>query len=105
MGQLSKSCTEALGCSIPPVAACMGDTGHGWATTIAAIRPPHVKVICPTANKMPVTLNSGFEMPSWFDLMTLDATGPEDEQGIKAAAVLVNTLIAEEVKAGVPSER
>ena len=59
----------------------LGDTGHGWATTIAAIRPPHVKVdnlnftkkeedllilqicppqvICPTANKMPVTLNSG----------------------------------------------
>jgi len=83
----------------------LGDTGHGWATTIAAIRPPHVKVICPTASKMPVTLNSGFEMPSWFDLMTLDATGPEDEQGIKAAAVLVNTLIAEEVKAGVPGER
>ena len=22
----------------------LGDTGHGWATTIAAIRPPHVKV-------------------------------------------------------------
>merc|ERR1712013_589908 len=83
----------------------LGDTGHGWATTIAAIRPPHVKVICPTANKMPVTLNSGFEMPSWFDLMTLDATGPEDEPGIKAASTLVNNLIAEEVKAGVPSDR
>jgi len=83
----------------------LGDTGHGWATTIAAIRPPHVKVICPTANKMPVTLNSGFEMPSWFDLMTLDATGPEDEAGIKSASALVNSLIAEEVKAGVPSER
>ena len=37
----------------------LGDTGHGWATIIAAIRPPHIKVICPTANKMPVTLNSG----------------------------------------------
>ena len=22
-------------------------------------------------------------MPSWFDLLTLDATGPEDEVGIK----------------------
>jgi len=44
-------------------------------------------------------------MPSWFDLMTLDATGPEDEPGIKAASTLVNNLIAEEVKAGVPSDR
>lgn len=83
----------------------LGDTGHGWATSIAAIRPPHVKVICPTANKMPVTLNSGFQMPSWFDLMSLDAAGPEDEPGIKAAAGLVDSLIAEEIKAGVPSER
>ena len=85
-----------------------------------------LQVICPTANKMPVTLNSGkniqpehlvaidmkdnhllrsppvflmthiyvstagFEMPSWFDLMTLDATGPEDEPGIKAASTLVS---------------
>jgi len=83
----------------------LGDTGHGWATSIAAIRPPHVKVICPTANKMPVTLNSGFQMPSWFDLMSLDPKGPEDEAGIKSAASLVNSLIAEEVKAGIPSDR
>ena len=28
-------------------------------------------------------------MPSWFDLMTLDASGPEDEAGIKKAFALV----------------
>lgn len=50
---------------------------------MAAIRPPYVKVICPTAPTMPVTLNAGFRMPSWFDLFSLDATGPEDEEGKK----------------------
>jgi len=83
----------------------LGDTGHGWATSIAAIRPPHVKVICPSAGKMPVTLNSGFESPSWFDLLTLDANGPEDESGIKKAAELVKGLIEEEIKSGIPAER
>jgi len=83
----------------------LGDTGHGWATTIAAIRPSHVKVICPTASKMPVTLNSGFQMPSWFDLLSLDPTGPEDEAGIKRAYSMVNQMIADEIKAGVPAER
>jgi|688.fasta_scaffold432257_1 hypothetical protein len=29
----------------------------------------------------------GFEMPSWFDLLTLDASGPEDEAGIKKVGV------------------
>lgn len=48
---------------------------------MGAIRPPYVKVICPTAPTMPVTLNAGFRMPSWFDLRTLDASGPEDEDG------------------------
>jgi len=83
----------------------LGDTGHGWASTIASIRPPHVKVICPTASKMPVTLNSGFSMPSWFDLLSLDPAGKEDEAGIKAAREVVEMLIEQEVKAGLPSER
>ena len=64
-----------------------------------------LQVVCPSANKMAVTLNSGFQMPSWFDLKSLDPSGPEDEAGVKAAAAYVNTLIEAEVAAGIPSER
>ena len=103
----------------------LGDSGHGWAPQMSAIKPPGVKVgfihlkinivvkitcsmtqvVCPSANKMAVTLNSGFQMPSWFDLKSLDPSGPEDEAGVKAAAAYVNTLIEAEVAAGIPSER
>ncbi|XP_074103465.1 acyl-protein thioesterase 1 [Cotesia typhae] len=83
----------------------LGDTGHGWATSMGAIKAPHMKVICPTAPTMPVTLNAGFKMPSWFDLRTLDATGPEDEEGIRKASEMVHGMIAEEVAAGIPSKR
>lgn len=83
----------------------LGDTGHGWASTIAAIRGPHVKVICPTASTMPVTMNAGFRMPSWFDLRTLDATAPEDEEGILRATNAVHGLITNEVKGGIPATR
>ena len=54
---------------------------------------------------MPVTLNSGFQMPSWFDLLSLDPAGREDEAGIKRAAQLVDQIIEEEVKAGVSADR
>ncbi|KAK3878235.1 hypothetical protein Pcinc_017109 [Petrolisthes cinctipes] len=27
----------------------LGDTGHGWASAMAAIGSPHIKFICPTA--------------------------------------------------------
>lgn len=47
---------------------------------------------------MPVTLNAGFRMPSWFDLRTLDATAPEDEEGIVRATEHVHRLIANEIK-------
>lgn len=83
----------------------LGDTGHGWATAINSIRSPHVKYICPTAPTMPVSLNAGFRMPSWFDLMTLDANGPEDEEGIKKAAETVHQLIEDEEKSGIPTQR
>lgn len=70
-----------------------------------AIRSPFVKVICPTAKTIPVTLNAGFRMPSWFDLKTLDESGPEDEEGIKVAALEVQNLIDNEIKAGIPADR
>ncbi|XP_014218449.1 acyl-protein thioesterase 1 [Copidosoma floridanum] len=83
----------------------LGDTGHGWASTLGSLRSSHVKVICPTADTRPVTLNGGFKMPSWFDLRTLDATGPEDEEGIQKAAEDVHSMILKEVESGIPTKR
>lgn len=85
----------------------LGDTGDGWASAIAALRPPFAKVICPTAPVMKVTLNSGVKMPSWFDLKRLDGllSGEEDEPGIKKAAEGVHALINEEINGGILPER
>ncbi|KAG4072349.1 hypothetical protein HA402_004281 [Bradysia odoriphaga] len=83
----------------------LGDTGHGWVEAMGAIRPAHMKVICPTAKAMPVTLNSGFEMPSWFDLKSLEISGEEDTEGIKKAATNVHAMIQSEIQSGIPSNR
>lgn len=72
---------------------------------MAAIRPSCMKVVCPTAPTQPVSLNAGFRMPSWFDLKTLDISGPEDEEGIKAASVNIHSMINTEIEKGVPAER
>ncbi|XP_030766135.1 acyl-protein thioesterase 1 [Sitophilus oryzae] len=83
----------------------LGDTGQGWAQAMNSVREPFVKVICPTAHTIPVTLNAGFRMPSWFDLKTLDESGPEDEEGIRNATVFVHNLINKEISGGIPSDR
>lgn len=73
----------------------LGDTGHGWADAMTSVRPTYSKVICPTAETMRVTLNAGFRMPSWFDLLSLDDNQPEDEKGIRAARDSIHALIDE----------
>eukprot|EP00095_Tigriopus_kingsejongensis_P008139 maker-scaffold1462_size40154-snap-gene-0.11 protein:Tk08139 transcript:maker-scaffold1462_size40154-snap-gene-0.11-mRNA-1 annotation:"acyl-protein thioesterase 1" len=83
----------------------LGDTGHGWASTLAEIRPSHMKIVCPTAPTIPVTLNTGFQMPAWFDLKSLDPNGPEDEEGLRKSKVFVERLIADEIQLGIPASR
>lgn len=60
---------------------------------------------CPTAATIPVTLNLGFQMPSWFDIKSLEVGGSEDEAGIKEAAHQVHGMINNEVRAGIPADR
>ena len=49
----------------------LGDTGHGWAEAMNSIRPAYLKVVCPTARSIPVTLNSGMVMPAWYDILNM----------------------------------
>ncbi|XP_047460282.1 acyl-protein thioesterase 2 isoform X3 [Mugil cephalus] len=83
----------------------LGDTGHMWADALKSIQLPHVKVICPHAPKMPVTLNMKVKMPAWFDLMGLTPDSPEDESGIKKAADNIKAIIEHEAKNGIPPNR
>ncbi|KOX77904.1 Acyl-protein thioesterase 1 [Melipona quadrifasciata] len=71
----------------------LGDTGHGWASSMGAVRSPHIKVICPTAPTVPVTLNAGFRMPSWFDLRSLEPSGPEDEEEPLAGVIALSAWL------------
>ncbi|KAF6730489.1 Acyl-protein thioesterase 2 [Oryzias melastigma] len=83
----------------------LGDTGHGWAESLAKIQPSHVKIICPHAPIIPVTLNMRSMVPAWFDLMGLSPDSPEDESGIKRAAENIKAIIEHEARNGIPSNR
>lgn len=84
----------------------LGDTGHGWAGILNTIRPDHLKVICPTAPVIPVTLNLGFRMPAWFDIESLQNLEEEtDIEGVKESAELVYRHIDQERRAGIPSDK
>ena len=75
----------------------LGDTGHGWAAAMNSIRPDFLKIVCPTAPSIPVTLNMGMRMPAWYDIRTLDKTDDpsqrEDIKGVMESADYLSQLI------------
>lgn len=83
----------------------LGDTGQSWSQSMGKLDLNHVKFICPTAPSQPVTLNGGFQMPSWFDIRGLDPASEEDGPGIERASMAVKNLIDAEIAAGIPPSR
>jgi|ERR1712137_341177 len=83
----------------------LGDTGFGWSELFSEIAHPNVRYIFPTAPVAPVSLNAGMEMHSWFDIKGLDTQSPQDETGINAAANTIESLVEEEEKLGISSDR
>lgn len=55
----------------------LGDQGMGWAGEFANQAHPNVRYVFPSANNMPVSLNNGMEMPSWFDIKDLSSQTDE----------------------------
>lgn len=84
----------------------IGLLGAGWAPVAQMLNSqlPHVKWILPSATDKPVSLNFGMRMPSWFDITGLSPDSKEDEDGIKAAGALLNSLVDEEIAEGTPVE-
>ena len=58
-------------------------------------------MILPDAPVQPVTLNNGFEMPSWYDIEGLSDRFSEDCKGIEASRQRISSLIENEIKAGI----
>jgi phospholipase/carboxylesterase len=64
-----------------------------------------LRFVFPHAPLMPVTLNNGYVMPAWYDVVAIHADAPEDEAGIRASAQTVTDLIARENARGIPARR
>lgn len=85
----------------------LGADGHDFEPIVPGLQfrqKPETRFIFPHAPVRPVTINQGYAMPAWFDIIALDAQATEDEAGIRAAADSVAALIAQEQQRGVPSE-
>ncbi|UMR31229.1 alpha/beta hydrolase [Massilia sp. MB5] len=66
---------------------------------------PAIRFIFPHARTMPVTINGGYVMRSWYDIVHTDLGRQEDEAGLRASQLEVEALIAREKARGIPAQR
>jgi phospholipase/carboxylesterase len=72
---------------------------------LAVARLPPTRFVFPHAADQPVTLNGGYVMPSWYDIIGLYPDAPEDEAGMRASMAYLDRLIERELQRGVISRR
>ena len=63
------------------------------------------RFVFPHAPTRPVTLNGGYVMRAWYDIVGTPGARQEDEAGLRASQQLIEALIARERERGVPSRR
>lgn len=66
---------------------------------------PSARFILPQAPTRPVTINGGYEMPSWYDIKAMTPARAIDEAQLDESADMVKGLIEAQVAAGVPEQR
>jgi phospholipase/carboxylesterase len=69
------------------------------------LRAPPARYVFPHAPTRPVTINGGYVMRAWYDILGNELVRREDELGIRESQRQVEALIEREVERGSPRSR
>lgn len=62
---------------------------------------PGIRFVFPSASSMPVTVNGGYVMPAWYDIVGRDSMDQEDATGIHRSAIAITEIIEHEASRGI----
>lgn len=65
----------------------------------------NIRFVFPHAPVIPVTINGGYRMRAWYDILGSDLSRREDEPGLRDSQAQVEALIAAQESLGIPSQR
>ncbi len=86
----------------------LGADGNDFAPVVPALRLPEslqIRFIFPHAPAIPVTVNGGFVMPAWFDIMEMKVNRRVDSQQLLASAEKIRLFVHREIGQGIDSRR
>ena len=82
----------------------LGADGNDFVPIIPELhlpKNPAIRFIFPSAPSMPVTVNGGYVMPAWYDIIGRNLMDQEDAEGTKRSAASIVELIDREVQRGI----
>lgn len=86
----------------------LGADGHDFEPIVPELNlavHADIRFVFPHAPVRPVTINGGVPMRAWYDVISLDRSGPQDEAGIRDSAASLLQLIERERERGVDASR
>lgn len=99
--------------SVPAIGAVillhgLGADGNDFVPMVKELRLPTdipLRFIFPNAPLRPVTINNGYVMPAWYDIISMNIDQRADQNGLNESVNALNQLIDNEIKLGTPSEK
>ena len=74
----------------------LGADGHDFEPLVPALDLPDVRFVFPNARRMPVTINGGFVMRAWYDILTMERVSwRENVQHIRRSAKRIAGILDE----------
>ncbi|MCW8930362.1 MAG: alpha/beta hydrolase [Gammaproteobacteria bacterium] len=86
----------------------LGADGHDFEAIVPELKLPDkmaIRFIFPNAPSIPVTINNGYVMPAWYDILEMSIEREVDEVQLMASAKSISELIDREISRGIKSER
>lgn len=85
----------------------LGADGNDFVPVVGALNLPNtsIRFVFPHAPMRPVTVNAGYVMRAWYDILGLEIDRREDEEGVRDSSALVGGYVQRERARGVDAER
>ena len=86
----------------------LGADGNDFASIVPQLDLrgcPPIRFIFPHAPSMPVTINGGYVMPAWYDILGANLVDRQDVAGIQKSEKAIVALIEQEAARGIAYER
>ena len=86
----------------------LGADGNDFAALVPELdlrNCPPIHFVFPHAPEMPVTVNAGYVMPAWYDILGAGLVQRQDAAGIHRSAAAITALIEHEISRGIPAQR